>query len=200
MNEKRYMMYIGHEWIKEKEQGGYAGFETLGSSTSWRASFSSASSGARMASIGGMSSSFCAAWTLRSVASAANCAASAAFFSSLIFFASRFWNLAYYQNLFLHKKKKKQGNEQEEKGKSSSITLLSRRDSVSFSFSSTFANSSVSLHWCRRQSQNCLLRNKINGCDCSLVRLEMIIMIYNQEFRSQAKSVKRFDFVPTPAM
>ena len=59
--------------------------------TSWRASFNSASRGARIASIGGISSSFWAACTRRSVASAANWAASAAFFSSFIFFASRFY-------------------------------------------------------------------------------------------------------------
>ena len=59
--------------------------------TSWRASLSSASSGARIASIGGMSSSFWAAWTLLSVASAANWAAMAAFFSSFIFLISRFY-------------------------------------------------------------------------------------------------------------
>lgn len=58
--------------------------------TSCRASFNSASSGARMASIGGISSSFWAACTLRSVASAANWAAIAAFFSSFVFFSSRF--------------------------------------------------------------------------------------------------------------
>jgi hypothetical protein len=43
-----------------------------------------------MASIGGMSSSFWAACTLRKVASAANWAANAAFFSSFIFLTSRF--------------------------------------------------------------------------------------------------------------
>ena len=61
--------------------------------TSNRANFSSASNGVIMASIGGISSSFWAAWTLRRVASAANCAARAAFFSSFIFLISRFYRI-----------------------------------------------------------------------------------------------------------
>jgi len=49
-----------------------------------------------MASIGGMSSSFWAACTLRKVASAANWAANAAFFSSFILLTSRFCNFFYF--------------------------------------------------------------------------------------------------------
>ena len=70
---------------------------TLYSITSCLESFSSASSGARMASIGGISSSFWAACTLRSVASAANWAAIAAFFSSFVFLSSKFWKMSVYQ-------------------------------------------------------------------------------------------------------
>jgi len=70
---------------------------TLYSITSCLESFSSASSGARMASIGGISSSFWAACTLRSVASAANWAASAAFLSSFVFLSSKFWKISVYQ-------------------------------------------------------------------------------------------------------
>lgn len=80
--------------------------------TSWRESFSSASSGARMASIGGMSSSFWAACTLRKVASAANWAANADFFSSFIFLTSRFCK--YFGDLLTtinHQRKQAKGKE-----------------------------------------------------------------------------------------
>lgn len=131
-------MYIGREWRKEEQSG----FETLESSTSWRASFSSASSGARMASIGGMSSSFCAAWTLRSVASAANCAASAAFFSSLIFFASRFCNLAYYQNLLCSSTRKK--------NKTGKWTRVKRKEVLHyFAFKERLCELQLPIHLCQ---------------------------------------------------
>jgi hypothetical protein len=61
-----------------------SGYKRLGI-TSCRESFSSASRGARMVSIGGMSSSLWAACTLHKVASAANWASIAPFFSHLSF-------------------------------------------------------------------------------------------------------------------
>ena len=112
---------------------------TLYSITSCLESFSSASSGARMASIGGISSSFWAACTLRSVASAANWAASAAFLSSFVFLSSKFWKMSVYQRAINR-------GAQTTKGIHRIYTLASRRDSVNLSFSSTFSSSAVSCH------------------------------------------------------
>ena len=114
--------------------------------TSKRANFSSASSGVMMASIGGISSSLCAAWTLLSVDSAANCAAKAAFFSSFIFLTSRFCKRWYKLQKTVFRTLELTNNWKGRKNRKKIFcthTLFSKRASVVFSLSSTFFSSSV---------------------------------------------------------